>query len=204
MSLIIAISGASGSGKTTFANDLKQTLEKEFSVLLISQDDYYCDQSHLTLAQRELTNYDIPEAFDQALLQQHIKALSEQQSVEAPVYCFETHTRKPQPKVIQPSQVILLEGLMLFNQAELRSLFDVGVFIDTPHDICLLRRLGRDMKERGRSFESIRDQYMEKVRPMYVEHIAPSKSAADIVWSDYENTQTLLQNVTEQVKQNLR
>ena len=204
MSLIIAISGASGSGKTTFANDLKQTLEKDFSVLLLSQDDYYCDQSHLSLAQRELTNYDVPEAFDQDLLYKHIKALSEQQSVEAPVYCFEQHTRKPQAKNLEPAQVILLEGLMLFNQADLRSLITLGVFIDTPHDICLLRRIGRDMKERGRSFESIRDQYIEKVRPMYVQHIEPSKSAADIVWSDYENTQTLLDNVIQKVQRSLR
>ena len=203
MSYIIAISGASGSGKTTIAEKLKAQLSDKYSVLLLSQDNYYNDQAHLTLHQREKTNYDTPEAFDQHLLHSHLALLANGQHIEAPKYCFETHTRLPETAKHGSSQVTIIEGLMLFNQAELRSKFDYGVFIDTPIDICLLRRINRDVKDRARTLDSITDQYLATVRPMFKHHIEPYKENADTLLSDFDQVDCLLHHLVNKVEQEL-
>lgn len=203
MSYIIAISGASGSGKTTIASKLKQHLSENYSVLLLSQDNYYNDQSHLTLDQREKTNYDRPDAFDHTLLEGHLRDLSERRSVEVPNYCFKTHNRLPEPHLEKPSDITIIEGLMLFNRPTLRQQFDHSAYIDTPDDICLLRRMNRDVHERGRTLESVTKQYLNTVRPMFKEHIEPYSHHAQTRLSDFKDTQSLINFLIAQVDKGL-
>jgi len=185
---VIAIAGASASGKTLLAQTVFQELQcdtgilgRESDVAILAEDAYYRDQSHLDLAQRESTNYDHPNAFEHELLMHHLQALNAGQSIEVPSYDFSRHTRAKRVHSMAPPKVVLLEGILLLHDPKLRELFDIKVFVDTPLDICLLRRIERDMQERGRDLDSIVTQYRATVRPMYHEFIAPSKAHADLV-----------------------
>ena len=182
---IIAIAGASASGKTLLAqtvfNEIQQDLGMDCSVATMAEDAYYRDQSHLDFEQRELTNYDHPDAFEHELLLEHLQSLAEGQAIEMPSYDFTRHTRAAETRRIQPAKVILIEGILLLSDARLREQFDIKVFVDTPLDICLLRRIERDLEERGRSLDSVITQYTSTVRPMYFEFIAPSRAHADLV-----------------------
>ncbi len=150
-------------------------------IAFISEDAYYRDQSHLTLAERVKINYDHPDAFEHQLLIQHLNALKNNQVIELPVYSYTEHTRTSDTVPIQPSQIVLVEGILLLSDPQLRAMFDISVFMDTPLDICLIRRISRDMQERGRSFESIISQYERTVRPMYFEYIERCRQFADLV-----------------------
>ncbi len=179
---VIAISGGSGSGKSLFT----QTLIDEFTSIgadlqILCEDHYYRDQSHMTMEQRLKTNYDHPSAFEHELLIEHLKSLRNGEAIEYPNYCHKTHTRLPETRVINPASVIIVEGIMLLASPELLPMFDLKVFIDTPLDICLLRRIARDMKERDRSLESITVQYESTVKPMYHRFIEPSRFTADVI-----------------------
>lgn len=182
---IIAIAGASASGKTLLAQTVYQELQSELGsqcdVAILAEDAYYRDQSHLDMSERELTNYDHPDAFEHELLEAHLQDLSDGKSIAMPEYDFPHHTRAQTTHTVQPAKVIIVEGILLLSDAKLRQMFDIKVFVDTPLDICLLRRIERDLQERGRSLESITKQYTETVRPMYYEFIAPSRSHADLV-----------------------
>jgi uridine kinase len=181
-SRVIAISGASGSGKSLFTETLKNELLSEGADLLIlGEDHYYRDQSHLSIDQREKTNYDHPEAFEHELLKQHIQELKSGSSIQYPQYCFKTHNRLPDKQPKKPASVIIVEGIMLLTCEPLLPLFDIKVYIDTPLDICLLRRIRRDMSERGRNLESVALQYEETVKPMYHRFIQPSRHKADVI-----------------------
>jgi len=180
----IAISGASGSGKTLFANTIIQELTSAASgntISVLHEDAYYKDQSHLPLDVRAQTNFDHPNAFDHDLMAEHLSLLGSSQAVQSPIYDYTNHTRSEKTQEVKPSKVVLVEGILLLSHAGLRSLFDTRVFIDTPLDICLIRRLQRDIKERGRSMESVIEQYEKTVRPMYLEFVEPSKIWADVI-----------------------
>lgn len=195
--IIAAIVGPSGSGKSYLTQALKQALEKEKqSVLTLQEDNYYKDQAHIPLEERVQTNYDAPSAFDHALLEQQLSALKANQSIECPQYCYETHTRLPQTVPVAPQAIILVEGIMLFTNPSLRAFFDIKCFIDTPLDICLLRRIKRDVIERGRTLKSILTQYEQTVRPMYYEHVEPGRALADFLLSgDEDETHSTLERL---------
>jgi uridine kinase len=180
----IAIVGASASGKSLFAQTIFDELLPELgahNISIIKEDAYYRDQSHLPMEERIKTNYDHPDAFEHSLLCQHLDLLSQGQTVQTPVYCYKTHTRTKQTINVPSTPIILVEGIMLLADENLRNRFHIKVYMDTPLDICLIRRIKRDMLERGRSLESVTTQYTETVRPMYYEHIKPMKRFADIV-----------------------
>jgi len=181
---IIAIAGPSASGKTLFAQTIYEQVKQEepgLSLALIKEDAYYRDQAHLSVEARTLVNYDHPSALEHELLNTHLAALRRGESIEVPVYDYAQHTRSPQVLPLRPAPVIIVEGILLLSDATLREQFDIKFFVDTPLDICLLRRIARDMRERGRSLESITGQYEDSVRPMYYEYIQPSARYADMV-----------------------
>ncbi len=181
---IIAIAGPSASGKTLFAQTIHDELVTELGengISIIYEDAYYRDQSHLSMTEREQTNYDHPNAFEHELLSQHLKELTENKTIHSPVYCYKTHTRIDETKTFSPTKIILVEGILLLSNSELRERFDIKVYMDTPLDICLIRRIQRDLVERSRSIESVTNQYLATVRPMYHQFIEPSKAWADIV-----------------------
>lgn len=181
---VIAIAGASASGKSLFAetiyNELLPELGKD-GISIIKEDAYYRDQSHLTMDERVQTNYDHPTAFEHELLNEHLKALIDQQDINCPVYCYKTHTRTDETFKVKSTKIILVEGILLLSNPSLRESFDIKVYMDTPLDICLIRRIERDTIERERSLISITTQYLSTVRPMYYQFIEPSKAWADIV-----------------------
>lgn len=178
---IIGIAGGSGSGKTSVTNKIMNNLEGH-SVALIEQDYYYKDQSHLTFEQRLKTNYDHPFAFDNDLLIQNLKSLQSGQSVEVPTYDYTNHTRSDKTIAFQPKDVIIVEGIFALENEELRNMMDVKIYVDTDADLRILRRLVRDTKERGRTMESVIDQYLTVVRPMHNQFIEPTKKKfADII-----------------------
>ncbi len=180
----IAIVGASASGKSLFAQTIFDELLPELgenNIAIIKEDCYYRAQDHLPLAERALVNYDHPDAFEHELLAEHLTSLSQQQSIEIPSYSYTSHTRLTETRTLAPAKVILIEGILLLEDQRLRDLFSIKIFMDIPLDICLLRRIERDMIERERSLKSITQQYMETVRPMYYQYIEPSKAYADII-----------------------
>ena len=181
---VIAIAGASASGKSLFAETIYQELLPELGangISIIKEDAYYRDQSDLSMEERIKTNYDHPKAFEHELLTSQINSLIAKESVNCPVYCYKTHTRTQDTFTIKPTKIILVEGILLLSNPELRDCFDIKVYMDTPLDICLIRRIKRDTKERERSLESITNQYLTTVRPMYYQFIEPSKTWADLV-----------------------
>lgn len=178
--ILIGISGASGSGKTLISKTIMDSLESA-DVAMIQEDSYYKDLSHIPFDSRTGRNFDHPDAFDHTLLAQHLTDLLDGKSISHPVYDYKTHSRTEQTKTIGPHKVIILEGILILNEPELRDLMDIRVFVDTMPDICFIRRLERDRKERGRDVGSIVNQYMETVRPMYFQFIEPSKRYADII-----------------------
>jgi uridine kinase len=177
---IIGIAGASGSGKSQLARNIQQSFDAA-DVMLLSEDNYYKDQRNLSMAQRNLMNYDHPDAMDHALLADHLAELGAGRSVARPVYSFHDHCRTLETVTIKPPKVLILEGILLFSEEKLRNLIDLRVFMEVPLDICLIRRLERDVHERGRSMESVLAQYQATVRDGYLEHILPSRSYADLL-----------------------
>ncbi len=178
--IILGISGPSASGKSLLANTIVNELGSD-QVVVISEDAYYKDNSHLSFSEREKINYDHPEAFDHALLCEHLRELQHGRSVEIPIYSHSKHIRLPETRQVGKHAIIVLEGIMLFNHKTLRDLMDIRIFMSTPLDICLTRRLKRDVVERHRSFESVVHQYETTVRPMYLQFIEPSSRYADII-----------------------
>ncbi len=182
--IIIAIAGASASGKSLIASTVHRELREELGseeIGIISEDSYYKDQSHLDFETRTQTNYDHPNSMDRDLLIYHLQALKNGQSVDIPVYSYVEHTRTDQVTHFTPKKVIILEGILLLTDERVRNEVSVSVFVDAPLDICFIRRLKRDMEERGRSLQSVIDQYRKTVRPMFLQFIEPSKQYADII-----------------------
>jgi uridine kinase len=200
---IIAIVGASASGKTLFTQTVYQELQKELGtgdLAVLEEDAYYSDQSHLPVKMREQTNYDHPDAFEHELLLAHLLKLRAGEDVRVPLYDFEVHNRSDKTRTVAAAEVIIVEGILLLTNPQLAQQFDIKVFVDAPLDICLLRRIERDMRERGRSFDSVALQYETTVRPMYFEFIEPCKHVADIVVTGGGKNRVAI----ELIKQNIR
>ncbi|MBP6062835.1 MAG: uridine kinase [Fusobacteriaceae bacterium] len=178
--IIIGVAGGSGSGKTTVANSLVKVFSREDAVL-IEQDSYYREISHLKFEERALTNFDHPDSIEFELMKNQILDLKNGKEIEKPIYDFKTHSRKKNTELVHPSKIIIVEGILIFAVKEIRDLFDMKIFIDTDADEMLLRRIERDITERGRSFECIKNQYLTTVKPMYLEFCEPSKRYADII-----------------------
>ncbi|WP_127959788.1 uridine kinase [Serratia microhaemolytica] len=182
--VIIGITGASASGKSLIAS----TLYREFceqvgdqQIGVIPEDSYYKDQAHLTMEERVKTNYDHPNAIDHELLLQHMQMLKAGQAIDLPLYSYTEHTRKKETLYFAPKKVIILEGILLLTDIRLRQEMNFSIFVDTPLDICLMRRMKRDVHERGRSMDSVMEQYQQTVRPMFLQFIEPSRQYADII-----------------------
>lgn len=178
--LIIGVAGGSGSGKTTVVNYICKEFKRD-NILRIEHDSYYRELEHLPFEERVKQNFDHPASLETELMIRHIKALQAGYPVEVPVYDFELHTRKDETINATPSKVILIDGILIFSEPELLELMDVKIFVDTDDDVRLLRRLQRDIEERGRSVESVLTQYEKFVRPMHLEFVEPSKRYADII-----------------------
>lgn len=178
--MIIGIAGGTGSGKTTVGNAIIDQLNQK-EVVIISQDCYYLDRSDLTPAEREKINYDHPDAFDNRLLISHLKQLMAGKPVERPVYSYVTHSRLKETVPIEPVRVVILEGIMVLVDPNLRELMDIKLYVDTDPDVRFIRRLTRDIEERGRSVKSVIQQYVNVVRLMHMEFVEPSKRYANII-----------------------
>ncbi|KGP63543.1 uridine kinase [Legionella norrlandica] len=178
--IIIGISGPSASGKSLLANTIVNELGSE-QVVVISEDAYYKDNGHLPFSQREKINYDHPDSFDHTLLYDHLRQLRLGNSVEIPIYSHSKHLRLPETRTVGKHAIIVLEGILLFSDKALREIMDIRIFMSTPLDVCLTRRLKRDVVERHRSFESVIHQYETTVRPMYLQFIEPSSRYADLI-----------------------
>lgn len=177
--IVIGIAGGTGSGKTTLTRKLKEHFETEITVL--SHDHYYKQHDELSYEQRVHLNYDHPDAFDTDLMVQHLTMLRDGKEIACPVYDFSTHNRSDETLIVQPTRVIIIEGILIFVDSKLRDLMDVKVFVDTDADVRILRRLVRDVNKRGRTLESVVAQYLTSVKPMHEQFVEPSKRFADII-----------------------
>jgi uridine kinase len=178
--VVIGVAGGTGSGKTTVAREVLKRAGTD-QITLIQHDAYYKDLGDLPCAQRAMQNFDHPDALENELLIVHLKELKAGRPVEVPVYDFTTHTRTPQTQHVEPHRVILMEGILIFADPELRDLMDVKIYVDTDADIRFIRRLERDIAERDRTTESVVRQYLATVRPMHQEFVEPSKRFADVI-----------------------
>ncbi len=178
--LVIGIAGGSGSGKTTVAQTILQRVGVD-QIAFLQHDSYYKDLSGLPPAQHDAINFDHPDSFETELLIQHIGCLRAGKSVEVPIYDFATDRRTDRTFTVEPRRVILVEGILIFTEAKLREMFNVKIFVDTDADLRFIRRLERDIKERGRSTASVIEQYQHTVRPMHLEFVEPSKRYADVI-----------------------
>ncbi len=179
--VIIGIAGGSASGKTLISKRLKSAFEKSNSIVIIRQDDYYADQSHMTMEERLQTNYDHPFAFDNQLLVSHLDQLILRQPIQKPVYDFVSYTRSETIETVMPADVIVLEGLFVLEDEKIRQRLNIKVYVETQADIRFIRRLMRDVHQRGRTLESVVEQYTTTVRLMHEQFIEPSKKFADVI-----------------------
>ena len=178
--MIIGICGGTGSGKTTIARAIVDSIGAD-KVVLVEQDSYYRNLSDMPLDERHQANFDHPDSIDSDMLVNHLQRLKQGLAVEMPLYDFKTHTRSSKIEVIEPRPVVLVEGILIFTEPRVLDLLDVRIFVDTPDDIRLMRRLKRDFVERGRTYERTLEQYERTIRPMHFEFVEPSKRYADII-----------------------
>lgn len=178
--IIIGISGGTGSGKSTVTKEILKVITEK-NVAIIEQDSYYKDQSNLSFEERVKTNYDHPFAFDNELLIKHLKDLIQRKPIEKPIYDFEIHNRKVETERVEPKDIIILEGILILFEEEIRNLLDIKIFVDTDSDVRVIRRILRDIKDRGRTLDSVILQYMGTVRPAHLQFVEPTKRYADII-----------------------
>ncbi len=178
--MVVGIAGGSGSGKTTLVEAIVDGMAP-VSVVRLEQDSYYRDQPTLSFAEREMINYDHPNALDNELLVDDIRALVRGTAVEKPVYDFAQHQRTGQRQRVEPAPVVLVDGILVLESPELRGLLDLKLFVDTDPDVRVIRRIVRDLRERGRTLDSVVTQYLETVRPMHLQFVEPSKRHADVI-----------------------
>ena len=178
--MLIGISGGTGSGKTTVANRILESVSA-CEVVFIQQDSYYRNIEDLPLDYRQVANFDHPDALDNDLLVRHVRMLKAGEAIELPIYDFKTNTRAMETRLVEPKPIVIVEGILVFVDARLLEQMDIKVFVDTPDDIRFIRRLRRDIAERGRTLESVIEQYVETVRPMHMQFVEPSKRHADVI-----------------------
>lgn len=178
--ILIGITGGTGSGKSTIADEIFNSFNEE-CIAMIQQDAYYKDQSHLSMEERIKTNYDHPRAFDNDLLVEHLKDLIAGKEIEKPIYDFTLHNRAKDTNLVKPRDIIIVEGILVLEDERIRDLLDIKVYVDTDADIRILRRLVRDINERGRTVDSVVEQYLSVVRPMHMQFTEPTKRYADII-----------------------
>ena len=178
--LIIGVAGGTGSGKTTAVRQIMEALGSR-DVVVIQHDSYYRDRSYLSPEERACINYDHPDALETDLFADHLELLISGKPAEIPVYDFVTHTRRRETVLVEPASVIVVEGILILADKRLRSLMDIKIFVDTDDDVRFIRRMERDVRERGRSYESVVEQYLGSVKPMHIEFVEPSKRYADII-----------------------
>lgn len=179
LTLVIGVAGGTGSGKTTLATKLQQAIADD--AIILSHDFYYCSNEGIPFEERVKLNYDHPNAFDTSLMIEDIKKLKKGQAIDHPKYSFVTHTRLDETVHLEPTHVIIVEGILIFENRDLLDLMDIKVFVDTDADVRLIRRITRDVKERGRSLDSVMMQYMNTVKPMHEQFVEPSKKYADVI-----------------------
>ena len=197
--IVIGVTGGSGSGKTSVSRAILNALPNH-SILLFEQDSYYKDQSHLSFEERLNTNYDHPLAFDTDLLIEHLKELMNYQTIKKPVYDYEAHTRSKEVVIQEPKEVIIVEGISILEDERLRDLMDIKVYVDTEDDIRIIRRIKRDIEDRGRSLDSVIDQYLSVVKPMHSQFIEPTKKYADIIVPEGGKNQVAIDLLTTKVR----
>ncbi|QIG36318.1 Uridine kinase [Ligilactobacillus salivarius] len=201
--VIIGVTGGSGSGKTTVSRAIFEQLHGH-SLLMLQEDSYYNDQSDMPFEERIKTNYDHPNAFDTELLVKQLKDLLDWKTIEKPVYDYTEHTRSSEVEKVEPKEVIILEGILVLNDPALRDLMDIKIFVDTDDDIRIIRRIQRDIEERGRSLQSVIDQYKSTVKPMYHQFIEPTKRYADIIVPEGGENQVAIDLLVTKVRDILR
>jgi uridine kinase len=201
--MIIGICGGTGSGKTTIARAIVESVGAR-NVILIEQDSYYKNLADMPLDERHQANFDHPEAIDGDMLVNHIKRLKQGEPIEMPIYDMVTHTRRDITETLEPKPVVIVEGILIFAEPRILDLLDVRVFVDTPDDVRLMRRLKRDITERGRTFERTLDQYERTIRPMHFEFVEPSKRHADIIIPEGSNTGVTVEFLCSLVREKLK
>ena len=197
--ILIGITGGTGSGKSTVSRQILKHLPEQ-SITIIPQDAYYKNQDHLPLEERIKVNYDHPFSFETDLLTRHLEALLQGESIEMPQYDFERHTRKKETVTIESRNIIILEGILLFDDPGLRELMDIKIFVDTDADVRIIRRIMRDIKERGRSLDSVINQYMTTVRPAHLQFVEPNKKYADIIIPEGGKNQVAIDIIVTKIK----
>ena len=201
--VIIGVTGGSGSGKTTVSRAIFEQLHGH-SLLMLQEDSYYNDQSDMPFEERIKTNYDHPNAFDTELLVKQLKDLLDWKTIEKPIYDYTEHTRSSEVEKVEPKEVIILEGILVLNDPALRDLMDIKIFVDTDDDIRIIRRIQRDIEERGRSLQSVIDEYKSTVKPMYHQFIEPTKRYADIIVPEGGENQVAIDLLVTKVRDILR
>ena len=201
--LVIGIAGGTGSGKTTVANAILQSVGAD-RIVYLPHDAYYRDQSEKPLEQRVKVNFDHPDSLETDLMIRHVLQLKDWQAIDMPVYDFTTHTRTARCKRVEPKGVVLVEGILIFAEPDLRRLFDMKIYVDTDADIRFIRRLQRDIFERGRTTESVIQQYLNTVRPMHLEFVEPTKRYADVIIPEGGMNTVALNMVIARIEELLR
>lgn len=201
--ILIGITGGTGSGKSTIAKEIINKFN-ESCLAVIQQDSYYKDQSKLSFEDRTKTNYDHPDAFDTPLMVEHLKKLLNEEPVEKPIYDFEIHNRVKETIRVEPRDIIIVEGILVLQEKDIRDLLDIKIYVDTDADVRIIRRLLRDISERGRSLESVINQYLNVVRPMHMQFTEPSKRYADIIIPEGGHNKVAIDMIVANIKQILQ
>ncbi|ACA82293.1 MULTISPECIES: uridine kinase [Leuconostoc] len=203
--LVIGITGGSGSGKTTVSRELVRRLTEDgSSAILLQQDSYYKDQSDKPMSERVKTNYDHPDSFETDLFVSDLRRLLRHEAISKPIYDYPNHTRAKEVEPVEPADVIIVDGVLLFNDSRVRDLLDMKIFVDTDDDIRFLRRLERDIDERGRTVRGVIDQYLATVKPMYHQFVEPTKRYANIIVPEGGENLVAIDMLTNQAKAMLK
>lgn len=201
--ILIGITGGTGSGKSTIAREIYKQFD-ETCIAMLEQDSYYKDQSDLSFEERIKTNYDHPDAFDTTLLVEHLNLLLEGQVVEKPIYNFEIHNRVEATVSVQPKEIIIVEGILVLQEKILRDMLDIKIYVDTDADVRFIRRLVRDINERGRTTDSVINQYLNVVKPMHEQFTEPTKRHADIIIPEGGHNKVAVDIITANISQILQ
>lgn len=201
--ILIGITGGTGSGKSTIAKEIYSKFQ-ENCIAMIEQDSYYKDQSNIPFEERTKINYDHPKAFDTELLISHLKSLMQGENIEKPVYDFEIHNRKKESITVESKDIIIVEGILILEDPGIRELLDIKIYVDTDADVRIIRRLVRDINERGRTVDSVINQYLNVVRPMHMQFIEPTKRYADIIIPEGGHNKVAIDIIVAKIKQILQ